>query len=128
MRIWNNIFRPLENLGLAIITAFLSLGFTSLALGDAGSSCHFHGKKEATEQTILRCTTVHRERLAKKGTIDTSWSNLNHESIQKVTGPKGKEEWQVKFNNPSPKDETKKNLYLFFSLTGNFTAANYTGN
>jgi hypothetical protein len=44
-----------------------------------------------------------------------------------VTNPKGKQEWQVVFSNPTASDETKKKLFMFFTLNGNFVAANHTG-
>jgi hypothetical protein len=44
-----------------------------------------------------------------------------------VKNPKGKEEWQVVFNNPSASDDAKKKLFMFFSLNGNFVAANHSG-
>ena len=98
-----------------------------LSLADAGGSCHFHGKKEATEETIISCSVHHLNRLAKKGSIDSSWASLSHESIEKVSNPKGKQEWRVVYKHPSQTDENKKKLFLFFSIIGNFVAANHTG-
>lgn len=112
---------------ILLLTTSVVLFCPSLSFADPGSSCHFHGKKEASEETILRCSGYHRNRLAKKGSIDSSWTSLNHESLEKVTSPKGKTEWRVVFNQPSHSDETKKKLFMFFSLNGNFIAANHTG-
>jgi hypothetical protein len=98
------------------------------AFADAGGNCHFHGKKEASEETIMRCSQFHRERLAKKGAIDASWNTIKHDSLKKVAGQKGREEWQIIFSDPAAADITKKKLFLFFTLNGNFLAANHTGN
>lgn len=128
MRIWNkfNIVRPKTT---AFFTVLL-IAFAPLneeARADAGGKCHFHGKKEASEETIIRCAEYHRERLSKKGSIDKIWTSLTHESVEKVVGPKGKQEWRVVFTQPTPTDDAKKKLYMFFALNGNFLAANHTG-
>ncbi len=36
-------------------------------------------------------------------------------------------EWKLTFKNPNASDANKKNLYLFYTLPGNFIAANFTG-
>jgi hypothetical protein len=112
---------------LFVSSVMVSIFSQQMAHADAGSSCHFHGRKEAGEETLIRCAAYHRSRLAKKGTIDSTWTTLNHESIDKVTNTKGKPEWRVVFANSSQSDETKKKLFMFFSLNGNFIAANHTG-
>jgi hypothetical protein len=43
-----------------------------------------------------------------------------------VDGKKGKE-WKVAFKDPGAKDKSKETLYMFFTMTGNFIAANFTG-
>ncbi|MEN9529582.1 MAG: hypothetical protein RI932_1455 [Pseudomonadota bacterium] len=109
----------------AVLNFFLASH--SVAIADAGGSCHFHGRKEANEETIIRCAAYHRNRLAKKGTIDSIWTSLNHESLDKVTSPKGRPEWRVVYTHSAATDESKKKLFMFFSLNGNFVAANHTG-
>jgi hypothetical protein len=47
-------------------------------------------------------------------------------SIEAVDGKKGKE-WKVTFKDATPKDKSKETLYMFFTLPGNFIAANFTG-
>lgn len=104
-----------------------ALYFPRTGLADAGDSCHFHGKKEATEETIIRCSLHHRKRLAKKGAVDSSWTTLSHDSIEKVKNPKGRQEWKITFTHPSQTDDSKRKLFIFFSHIGNFVAANHTG-
>ena len=40
---------------------------------------------------------------------------------------KNMKEWKLTFKNPAEKDATKQTLYMFYTLTGNFIAANFTG-
>jgi Family of unknown function (DUF6488) len=43
-----------------------------------------------------------------------------------VDGKKGKE-WKVRYSNPAAADKAKQTLFIFFSHSGNFIAANFTG-
>ena len=91
-----------------------------------GDSCHFHGSKPAAESTILKCANQRKESLVKSGKLDKSWGPLKHDSVAYVDGKKGKE-WKVGFVNPDASDQTKTNLFMFFTPPGNFIAANHTG-
>jgi hypothetical protein len=51
---------------------------------------------------------------------------VKHDKIEVVEGKKGKE-WKVSFKDPAAKDKSKETLYIFFTVTGNFIAANHTG-
>lgn len=98
------------------------------AMAGEDSSCHFHGNKAATEETVINCAVERKEILVKQDKIDPSWRTINkQDKIEMVEGRKGKE-WLVTFINPSIGDKTKEKLYLFFTPTGNFIAANFTGN
>ena len=90
------------------------------------SSCHFHGKKIASEETVTNCATERKEVLIKQGKIDSSWKTIEQDKIELVDGKKGKE-WLVTFTNPAATDKKKEKLYLFFTAPGNFIAANFTG-
>jgi len=46
--------------------------------------------------------------------------------ITVIDGQKGKE-WKVMFVNPAVSDKSKSSLYLFYSESGNFIAANHSG-
>ncbi|MEN9811093.1 MAG: hypothetical protein RLZZ488_2660 [Pseudomonadota bacterium] len=127
MRIWNKLNRTGALFFTTVAGCTLTSFHSTAAFADAGGACHFHGRKEASEETVIRCSAHHRTRLSSKGKIDALWVNLSHESITKVTNPKGKQEWQVVFSNPTASDETKKKLFMFFTLNGNFVAANHTG-
>ena len=120
---------------------FISLGSTSLlsllagqadpffhhAYAGADSACHFHGKKQAEEKTVLDCAEKRKEILINKGKIDGSWKAIQHEKIVQVDGKKGKE-WMITFKDPTAKDKSKETLYMYFTLIGNFIAANFSGN
>lgn len=127
MKIWSK----------SIVSQFLSFRFafalaagvlvTSPILAGGKSSCHFHGSKPATEATILTCAEMHKSRLIEKGTIESSWLAIKHDSVQQVDAKEGKKEWRVVFKDAAAKDKTKETLYLFFSIPGNFLASNYSG-
>ena len=110
-----------------ILTVVLTLMIISpLAMAGKGSSCHFHGSKKAEKSTIEQCGIERKNLYLKNGTLDTSWSNIEPSVIEIVDGAKGKE-WRLRFDNPNAPDSSKRSLYMFFSLPGNFIAANYSG-
>ena len=96
------------------------------AFASGGGSCHFHGGAPATEDTVLTCAAKHKEVLISRGKIDASWKDLKHEKITQVDGKKAKE-WLVTYKDSAAKDKAKEMLFMFFSLEGNFIAANFTG-
>lgn len=110
---------------ITILVASILVAGTAIA-GEA-SSCHFHGNKAATEETVINCAIERKERLIKQAKIDPSWRTIKQDKIEIVEGKKG-QEWLVTFTNPSVGDKAKEKLYLFFTSTGNFIAANFTGN
>ncbi len=110
-----------------LIAAALIAVFSAPAVrADAGSSCHFHGSKPASETTVLGCATQRKETLVKARKLEAGWLGIKHETIALVDGKKGKE-WKVSFTNPSVEDKDKKTLYMFFTPVGNFVAANFSG-
>lgn len=100
--------------------------WASSAFADPGNSCHFHGKKPATEAIVSGCALQRKDALIKSGKLDTSWRTVKPASIEAVDGQKG-QEWKVTFKDAAAKDKTKETLYMFFTLPGNFIAANFTG-
>ncbi len=111
-------------IGTIIFALFTFAPFTSNA--GPGDDCHFHGSKPAAESTIIQCAAQRKDVLVKGGKLDKSWSPVKHESIEYIDGKKGKE-WKVTFANPNAPDQTKNNLFMFFTPPGNFIAANHTG-
>jgi hypothetical protein len=112
---------------LVTATALLvSLFAAPAALADAGSSCHFHGSKPATEAVVSDCATRRKVALVKAGKLDASWQAVPLDKAELVDGKKGKE-WKLSYKNPAAADAAKQTLYLCFSQPGNFIAANHTG-
>lgn len=117
------------NLGAAFVSAILVLSLplaTRSAYANSGGDCHFHGSTPASEETVLACATSRKEKLISKGKIDAIWKDLKHEKIEAIAGKKGKE-WKVTFKDPAAKDKSKEALFLYFTQSGNFIAANHTG-
>lgn len=102
------------------------LSVADIALAAESSSCHFHGNKAAAPDTVASCAMRRKEILIEKGKIDKSWQPIQQDKLEQIDGKKGKE-WRVTFKNPNSKDEVKGALYMFFTPTGNFIAANFTG-
>jgi len=111
-----------------ILTAALVAlpALSPIALADVGGSCHFHGSKPATEAVVTDCANQRRAALVKSGKLESSWQAARQEKLELVDGKKGKE-WKVSFSNPAASDKEKQTLFIFFSHTGNFIAANFTG-
>jgi hypothetical protein len=100
--------------------------WTPAVFASEGGSCHFHGNKSAAETTVSSCAAQRKDALVKSGKLDASWSAVKQDKVELVDGKKGKE-WKVSFKHTAAKDKTKSTLYMFFTLPGNFIAANFTG-
>lgn len=105
--------------------AALSLSFTAQAGADA--SCHFHGNKPAAETAVIQCATQYKNKLVEGGKLEKSWQAISKvDKMEQVDGKRSRE-WKLSFKNPAATDTTKDTLFLFYSLPGNFIAANHTG-
>lgn len=91
-----------------------------------GGSCHFHGSKPAPESVVTACAAQRKDTLVKAGKLDPSWLAAKQDKIEAVDGKKAKE-WKLTFKNPAVTDAAKQTLYMFYTLPGNFIAANFTG-
>lgn len=109
---------------LAAVAA-LSLAAPAFAGGDG--DCHFHGATPAKAETVAGCAVKRQQALIAGGKIDKSWQAVKPAAPEQVDGQKGKE-WKVVFKDTAAADKSKENLYMFFTLQGNFIAANFTGN
>ena len=96
------------------------------AFASEGGSCHFHGHTPAKEAVITGCANGRKNALVSNGKLDTSWKTVALEKAEVVEGQKMKE-WKLTYKNLAEKDAAKQNLYMFYTLTGNFIAANFTG-
>lgn len=110
---------------LSISACTLALSAPQVWAG-ADSNCHFHGYKPASEATVSGCANDRKAQLIKQGKLDASWGSAPVGKLEHVEGKKGKE-WRVTFANAAEKDKAKQSLYMFYTLQGNFIAANHTG-
>lgn len=110
----------------SIATLAATLAFAPAAFAGAGGSCHFHGNAPVKESILTGCANDQKDALASKGKIDASWRAVKLDKAETVEG-KSMKEWKFTFNNPAEKDAAKQTLYMFYTLTGNFIGANFTG-
>ncbi len=106
----------------------LLLSFVLFAAPVMAGSGHDHGhshepisSKEVISKSIKKV-----QQLANAGKIDSSWSKVKAASAEQKEYSKVLE-WVVTFKNDKVSDSSKQTLYLFFSIDGNYIAANYTG-
>ncbi|VAW85345.1 hypothetical protein MNBD_GAMMA18-1222 [hydrothermal vent metagenome] len=111
---------------LLFITSLLFFGTTVAGEGHEHDSHggHSHGEissEKATEKALAKV-----QQLVNKGKVEASWAEVKASHVEQKTYGKGPE-WVVTFNNSKATDESKRSLYLFFSLSGHYIAANHTG-
>ncbi|MGJ0495076.1 DUF6488 family protein [Aliarcobacter cryaerophilus] len=110
---------------LKIIALAITLATTPLLAGPGGTPGHSHEK--VSEQKAIIIAKNMRDGLVKKGTIDNSWESVDYSTIEQKKFEKNTE-WVVTFNNKKIEDKDKQTLYVFISLYGEVTGANFTGN
>lgn len=111
-------------ISIAAFTVSALAGTSAFAAG--ASNCHFHGNAPIKEAVIVGCAIERKDALAASGKIDATWKTVKLDTAETVEGKKMKE-WKLSFKNPREQDAAKQTLYMFYSLTGNFIAANFTG-
>jgi len=90
---------------------------------DHGHS-HSHDPVDQGQAEKLAAKSV--AMLVGKGKIAGSWKSAAvAKSEKKKFG--NRTEWVVSFQNDKVSDSTKKTLYVFLTLTGDYVAANFTG-
>lgn len=110
----------------SIATLVATLAFAPAAFAGGGGGCHFHGNAPIKETILVGCASEYKDGLASNGKIDPSWKGVKLDKAETVEG-KNMKEWKFTFKNPAEKDAAKQTLYMFYTLTGNFIAANFTG-
>lgn len=111
---------------LTTLLAASGLLFSLPAVAGGAEDCHFHGSKAATQEVVSGCAVKRQQALISSGKIDKSWQAIKPSSFEQVDGQRGKE-WKVTFKDAAAADKAKENLYMFFTVQGNFIAANFTG-
>ena len=121
-----HIISSMASNAASLVGLVAALGAAPAAFAGGDSDCHFHGAKPATEATVLGCAAQHKESLVGSGKIDKAWQAIKHDKAEMVDGKKSKE-WKVTFKDAAAKDKSRETLYMFFTLPGNFIAANFAG-
>ena len=113
---------------ISLTTVVLVCAFNPLYAG--GSHDHGHGhshtKEIVTKADIQRTAKQQLARLIRNKKINKSWSNMSISNMKKKQFNRNTE-WVVSFENMEIKDNTKQTLYIFISLYGEVTGANYSG-
>ena len=95
--------------------------------GHDHGSAHGHAHGPVDKATEVKKANTTLQRLVKAGKIDVSWDQMQPETVEKKIYAKGPE-WVIVFKNSEVKEVSQQTLYMFYSLDGNYIAANYTGN
>lgn len=113
---------------MRIQTVILSLTLFLFPLSILAGSGHDHDHSHAPV-TQVQADKVASDivlQLAEKSKIDASWKTVQiNKSLKKKFG--NNLEWVISFNNEKISDPTKQTLYIFLTLSGEYLAANYTG-
>jgi hypothetical protein len=110
---------------LVVMTLFLSVT-TFGGPGGGHSHGHSHSHVHISKSKSQSIARKHVERLVKAKKIESSWLKSKFDkSIKKKFS--GKLEWVVTFTNASGV-KGKKKLYIFLKESGDFVAANFSGN
>jgi len=87
---------------------------------------HKHAKQELSEDSVQALATTEVKRLIQADKISPSWVNAPRLTVRKVIFAK-KMEWVVSYKNKRIPEKEKRVLYIFLSLDGKITGANYSG-
>ena len=113
---------------LLVLLTFSAISAFAGAGHDHGpASQHDQGPASPISETqALERANVVVDKLVEKEKLESSWSEAKCVGAEKKEGKTGPE-WVVTFNNANVKDAEKQNLYVFFSETGKYLAANFVG-
>ena len=111
---------------VSIAALVTTLVMAPSAFAGGGGPCHCHGNTPVAESVVTGCANDQKDALISKGKIDASWKTVQLDKAETVDG-KSKKEWKLTFKNPAEKDVSKQTLYMFYTLSGNFIGANFTG-
>ena len=102
--------------------------FTAVAGGghDHGHG-HSHSSGPVNQVTAKANASKVVASLVQRNKLDKSWTSAEVSSIEKKVF-KGKPEWVVVFQNNKAADPAKQKLYVFLTLSGDYIAANHSGN
>ena len=112
-----------------ILLISLLFGLNSLAAlaGGSHSHGHVHSHEKINQVTAKAKALDVVLSLIKNKKLDKSWKSIKANSAEKKVF-KGQPEWVVIFTNKKITDVKKQKLYVFLTLTGEYVAANHSGN
>ena len=109
----------------------LLLGFTLslFSVSTMAGSDHDHGHSHTpvNQEKASENATQIVVALVKRNKLDKGWASITPSTVEKKT-IKGNPEWMAVFVNENISDITKRKLYVFMTLGGEYIAANFTGN
>lgn len=110
---------------------FMLLTFNTVAIAGPGAAGHSHDghghSHEISQDQAQKAGSIVLGKLVEKGKIENSWEQASLKSSSKKPFSGG-EEWVVVFENKNVNDPKKQKLFIFLSPTGEYIAANFTGN
>ena len=110
-----------------ILLISLLFGLNSLAALAGGGHNHGHSHEEINQVTAKAKALDVVSSFIKDKKLDKSWKSIKASSAEKKVF-KGHPEWVVIFANKKVTDIKKQKLYVFLTLTGEYVAANHSGN
>ena len=107
------------------IQSFILVSILTLFSGTAAAGTG-HSHDPVTQQQAEQVATGILSTLVKRSVIEESWSGTEVKMSEKKVFD-GQTEWVVSYKNDAVSDPSKRTLYIFLTLTGDYIAANYTG-
>lgn len=108
------------------LTTAILLCSALFALPAFGGPGHGHSHGPVSSEVASEKATEKLAQFVEAGKIDATWADVKPTSVEQKKYPQGLE-WMITFNNDKVSDVTKKTVYMFFSLDGQYIATNYTG-
>ena len=112
---------------ILLISLLFSLNSGVALAGGGHSHSHGHSHEKINQATAKAKAIKVVSSFIKSKKLDGSWKSIKASSAEKKVF-KGQPEWVVIFNNKKITDVKKQKLYVFLTLTGDYVAANHTGN
>ena len=107
-----------------IVLSVMLMGVVFNPLYAHGS--HKHAKVEMSEDSVEALATAEVKRLVQAKKISQSWISVPRQTVRKVIFG-NKMEWQVSYKNKAISEKKKRILYIFLTLDGKISGANYSG-
>jgi hypothetical protein len=116
----------MRNISTALLVS--SLLFASPVMAgaghDHGSGGHSHGP--VSSEIVIQKATGKVKNMVELGKLDKSWADSKALNATQKTFSR-EPEWVVTFKNDKVSDAAKQTLYLFYTMDGQYIAANFTG-